>query len=65
MTTRWSRQLTTRGTFLGKPLEEMTCEELMDAVVMLGKQLDSARQDNINTINFMREVWQIGKEASK
>lgn len=50
---------TSRGTFLGKPLEEMTREELMDAIELLAKQLQSAREDAASSIRFMRDVMRL------
>ena len=48
--------MTTRDTFMGKPLEEMSREELMDAVVLLAGQLEESRHSGIEGIRFMRDI---------
>jgi len=46
----------TIATWMGKPLEDLTREELMEAVLFLGQALDTSRENHLGSLNVMQAM---------
>ena len=45
-----------RGTWMGRPIEELSREELMDALIILGEQYIQADKQHVTDLEFLRSL---------